>query len=46
MKIEMILKCVALCRCSGKVVEEKVVGFYPRLHTRRLNVKRQRSDNK
>ncbi len=24
----MILKCVALCRCSGKVAQEKVVGLY------------------
>ncbi len=27
----MILKCVARCRCSGKVAQEKVVGLYPRL---------------
>ncbi len=27
----MILKCVARCRCSGKVVQEKVIGLYPRL---------------
>ncbi len=27
----MILKCVALCCCSVKVVQEKVVGLYPRL---------------
>ncbi len=27
----MILKCVALCRCSVKVVQEKVVGLYSRL---------------
>ncbi len=29
----MILKCVARCRCFGKVAQEKVVC----LHTRRLN---------
>ncbi len=27
----MILKCVARCRCSGKVAQEKVVGLYLRL---------------
>ncbi len=27
----MILKCVARCRCLGKVAQEKVVGLYPRL---------------
>ncbi len=27
----MILKCVARCRCSGEVVQKKVVGLYPRL---------------
>ncbi len=27
----MILKCVARCRCSGEVAQEKVVGLYPRL---------------
>ncbi len=30
-KIEIILKCVARCRCLGKVAQEKVVGLYPRL---------------
>ncbi len=27
----MILKCVARCRCSGKVVQEKVDCLYTRL---------------
>ncbi len=27
----MILKCVALCRCSVEVAQEKVVGLYTRL---------------
>ncbi len=27
----MILKCVAQCRCSGKVAQENFVGLYPRL---------------
>ncbi len=27
----MILKCVARCRCSGKVAQEKVVRLYLRL---------------
>ncbi len=27
----MILKCVALCHCSGKVAQEKVVGLYTHL---------------
>ncbi len=27
----MILKCVARCRCLGEVVQEKVIGLYPRL---------------
>ncbi len=27
----MILKCVAQCRCSGKVAQKKVDGLYPRL---------------
>ncbi len=30
-KIEIILKCVARCRCSGKVAQAKVVGLYPHL---------------
>ncbi len=27
----MILKCVARCRCSGEVAQEKVVCLYTRL---------------
>ncbi len=27
----MILKCVARCRCSGKVAQEKIIGLYTRL---------------
>ncbi len=27
----MILKCVARCRCSGKVAQEKVVSLYTNL---------------
>ncbi len=27
----MIHKCVALCRCSVEVAQEKCVGLYPRL---------------
>ncbi len=44
----MILKCIARCRCSVEVAQEKVIGLYTRrslhssvftlvgLHTRRL----------
>ncbi len=44
----MILKCVARCRCSGEVTQEKVVGLYPRLssHKQAERFQRQRSDIK
>ncbi len=25
----MVLKCIARCRCSGKVMQVKVAGLYP-----------------
>ncbi len=30
----MILKCVALCRCSGEVAQEKVDCLYTRLSSK------------
>ncbi len=30
----MILKCVARCRCSGKVAQEKVACLYTRLSSK------------
>ncbi len=29
----MVLKCIARCRCSVKVAQEKVAGLYPHKST-------------